>query len=68
MNITRIEVWRKIADIEKERGGLLNRRAIKHLNELNNQIDYAISDQIKFLLSLTREGKENAESRQSNRN
>ncbi len=68
MNITRIEVWQKIADVEKERGCLLNRRAIEHLNELNNQIDYAISDQIKFLLSLNREAKENAESRQSSRN
>ncbi len=72
MNITTIVVSRKIADIEKEKGGLLNRllnqRAIKHLSELRNQIDYAIAKPVKFINSTKNEGKENVESRQSSRN
>ena len=55
MNITRIVVTRMIADIKKEKGGLLNRllnqRAIKHLSELRNQIDYAIKEPVKFMNS-----------------
>ncbi len=78
MNITRVVVALKIADIEKEKGSrvnrLLNQRAIKHLNELEDQIRYVINEREKFLISLSteletkNEGKENAESRQSSRN
>ncbi len=72
INISRIVVALKIADIKKEKGGLLNRlinrRTIKHLNELEDQIRYVINERENFLISLSteletkNEGKENAES------